>query len=215
MQSVKWFVEECEVSQISGLEENKPMEEQNNNTKKKSFAGAIIMFGIAPVMYLWLLYQAFLTNQATPFVILVFGGMTLGSWWLLYYVIQQSKKPPVVLTPEQQALKEEKEGRQAVVVTPILCLVIMYLQHNYSSWILWTVVGFCFLGWVQFLPKTAQDVIGKISGGIFGGIWQIVKWGLLIILAVLLFHGLAAMSTTTFLLLIIIWQLSEMQNKNN
>jgi hypothetical protein len=188
------------------------MEEKKIKPKTGALIGAVIMFGLAPLMYVWGLFQAISTNQATPSVILIYGGLTLGSWGLLYYLIQQSKKPPVVLTPEEKAIKDDKEGRQAVAITPFLIFLIMYLKHNYTSWVLWGIIGLCAIGWIQFLPKKAQDFIGTVTGSTFKKIWQVVKffgWILFIILAIWgiisLFQGLVALTTTQFLLLLILW----------
>ncbi len=181
--------------------------------KKSKLIPAIILFGLCPFACLWLLFQGVSKGETiTPMVLVVFLGLPLFCWSLLAWLIYLSKQPLKILTLEERQAKENKEGRQALIIAPFSIIAIMVFSKNYSNWILWTFLIFCSLGWIQFLPKGIKGFLSEITGMTFRGLWKILRpigWILIVILLIWgvigIFQGLAALSTTNFLLLLILW----------
>jgi len=180
--------------------------------KKTKIIPAILFFGILPLIFWWGLYDAIVKHQITLFVILIFGGFPIVSWSLLAWLIYLSKQPLRVSTPQELQAKKDKEGRQALIIAPFLIIALMVLGKKYSNWTLWAFLIFCLLGWIQFLPNVIKEPLNQLTGITFRGLWRILKVvgfiliGILLIWGVIaLFSGLAVLSTTNFLLLLILW----------
>lgn len=180
---------------------------ETEKPKKPNIVPAIIFFGLfCPFWLSAVLIQAVQTGQAiTPMLLLVGGGGPLLCWCYLAWLIVQSRKPIKILTEEEKKLKKDKEGRLVLIMSPLIIIVLMVLEKNYSSWILWTLLVLFLFGWTQFLPKVIKDPIYHLLEGIVkvvGGILIII---LLIGGIIALFSGLATISTTNAILLLILW----------
>ena len=186
---------------------------------KTSFVTAVILHSLFIIFWLGLLVYAISKNEATFFVVIIFLGFTDISVYGLFNVISAYNKP---LSPEEIETKKKKEERVALVLTPLILIALMVWQHNYTSPILWIFVVFSMLGCIQFLPKRAQEFIGRVFGITFGGIWKVLKvigWILIIILiiwgVIALLSGLATISTTNAILILILWAIMSQGEKNS
>ena len=174
---------------------------ENGNLKKPNMIPAILFFGVLPLIFWWFLYTAISKKIATTDEIWILGGFPIASWALLAWLIHLSKKPPKILTPEEKKAKDDKEWKQSIIIGPILLILMMVVNKNYSSWILWTIFGLFMCGWIPYLPEAIKNPIKRLI--------KMAGWLLFIILLIVaivaIFQGLASISATNAILLLILW----------
>ena len=180
---------------------------ETEKPKKPSIIPAIIFFGL--FCPFWLSAGLILAVQKgqtiTPMILLIGAGGPLFCWCYLAWLIVQSRKPIKILTEEEKKIKKDKEGRIVLIISPFLIITLMIVEKNYSSWILWTLLALFLFGWIQFLPDAIKKPFNEFASGIFKFIGWIVLIILIVVGIIAFFSGLATISTTNLILLLILW----------
>jgi len=119
------------------------MKEKNENKpaqkiSKVNLVTAIIMFGLTPFGYLYLIYQSFLESDYNIIASLFLIALAIASWWLLYAIINRYKNP---LTKKQlEKIKKQNEKEWGVKewigwsgFMLIMCFIIAALQNSQTG----------------------------------------------------------------------------------
>jgi len=185
--------------------------------KKPNVIPAIIFFGLfCPFWLSACLVLAVQEGRAiTPMILLIGAGGPVFCWCYLVWLIVQSRKPIKILTEEEKKLKNDKEGRIALIIAPFVIIALMVFGKNYSNWVLWALLSLFLFGWIQFLPKVIREPIGQFIRAIFGFVGWLLMAILIIGGVIALFHGLATISATNAILLLILWAVLSQGEKNN
>ncbi len=156
-------------------------------------------------MFLNMMPELLKSKEQNLFVLIAFSIMIASCGWFVFIGLSSIGKPVVEISPEEYAVREKKGADAAGSFMPFLVILMMGLLQKWSSVLLWTLFGFSTLTWIRFLPEKMRANISGPFKKTLKGIGHILIAILVICGVVSFIYGFFTISTTNFLLLLILW----------